>query len=421
MELGRSLWRSRSRAGMALAAAAGTVLLASAGYAAQPSDPRATFHDGNVVTCDQIGLPAEFQLSSPSNNNSSDTFLAGTVVPLTQGDALNVAITAAGTAADVVVDAVVVKGSNGYNEYSNPAVLPPALEPPQNYISPLTNGGNIPTISHWFVCYHFGTPPPPASLLVHKVVIPPAGTPVVPIPASYTIEEVCTSSGTHDVTFGTGGGTQMLTGLTPGETCTVTETSPTTFPPGTVVTGSPQTVTISGEAAVTATITNNFSAIAVETGTVQVVKAINGMATAPPASFTATLTCDRAPASTTLTLPGTGGSATPVTVTAGAECQVIESGLPAGWTVTYSVNGGTASSTPPFFVVTSDTTVTITVANTPPAPVTPSPTSTGLPVTGPPASQVAGLAGGLIATGSVLLLTLLVLRRRRARSCAEGQ
>ena len=53
----------------------------------------------------------------------------------------------------VTVDAVVVKGGNGYNVYSNTTYLPPKLASPQDYVAPLNNGGNIPTISHWFVCY----------------------------------------------------------------------------------------------------------------------------------------------------------------------------------------------------------------------------------------------------------------------------
>jgi hypothetical protein len=54
----------------------------------------------------------------------------------------------------VVIDAVVVKGGNGYNTYTDSTYLPPTLQPDQHYIPTLNNGGNVPTISHWFVCYH---------------------------------------------------------------------------------------------------------------------------------------------------------------------------------------------------------------------------------------------------------------------------
>ena len=82
----------------------------------------------------------------------------------------------------VVIDVVVVKGSNGYNLYLNPAVLPPTLLAPQHYISPLTDGTNVPKISHWFVCYHLAAPPAPGTLVVDKKVVPPNGDPVNPLP-----------------------------------------------------------------------------------------------------------------------------------------------------------------------------------------------------------------------------------------------
>ena len=91
----------------------------------------------------------------------------GTVHP-GQGEEVDVTITGG---PGVVVDAVVVKGGNGHNIYSNPAVLPPTLGPPQHYISPFNGGGNVPTISHWFVCYRLTTPPTPGSLTVAKAVI----------------------------------------------------------------------------------------------------------------------------------------------------------------------------------------------------------------------------------------------------------
>ena len=82
---------------------------------------------------------------------------SGTIKP-GQGEEVNV--TLVNPAA--VIDAVVVKGGNGHNVYLNPSFLPPTLGSPQHYISPFNGGGNVPTISHWFVCYHLTTPPPTA-------------------------------------------------------------------------------------------------------------------------------------------------------------------------------------------------------------------------------------------------------------------
>ena len=55
------------------------------------------------------------------------------------GQAINV--TAKTTA---VVDAIVVKGGQSYNLYSS--VVP-------DMIAPLNNGGLVPSISFWFICY----------------------------------------------------------------------------------------------------------------------------------------------------------------------------------------------------------------------------------------------------------------------------
>ena len=69
------------------------------------------------------------------------------------------------TFGDTAVHAVVVHGGNGYNKYVDPNTLPPTLPPDQHYIAPLNGGGQIPTLSHWFVCYAAsGTPVPVGTL-----------------------------------------------------------------------------------------------------------------------------------------------------------------------------------------------------------------------------------------------------------------
>jgi len=118
------------------------------------SDPRATFHDGNVVLCSGVGFPDSDQVGAFRNNSASDGNVTRTPAPNTgpihtgQGEEVNVTI----NNPDVVIDAVVVKGGNGYNVYPDPAapppVLPPGLPPPQHYISPFTGIGNVPALSH---------------------------------------------------------------------------------------------------------------------------------------------------------------------------------------------------------------------------------------------------------------------------------
>src|SRR4051812_35860418 len=121
-----------------------------------PSDIRASFQDGNAVVCAQVGFPGDDQLGALRNNSASDGNVAGsaavnsgTIQP-GQGEEVDVTV----SNQNVVVDAVVVKGGNGYNVYplpgGPPPILPPALPPPQHYIAPFNGGGNVPALSHWF-------------------------------------------------------------------------------------------------------------------------------------------------------------------------------------------------------------------------------------------------------------------------------
>ena len=182
--------------GLALALVWSFVSVSSVGAqlrAPGASDSRATFVPGNAVTCGGVGFPLSTQMGSPSNTNGSDANVSGTVATnagTTQpgvGQEVNITI----TNPDVVIDAVVVKGGPAHNLYTNAAVLPPTLPAPQHYISPLNGGGNVPNISHWFVCYHLTTPPPSGSLTVEKGVIPPDGIPVTPLPTSFSVLVNC--------------------------------------------------------------------------------------------------------------------------------------------------------------------------------------------------------------------------------------
>jgi uncharacterized repeat protein (TIGR01451 family) len=149
-------WGSRGLVAVTALAGVGVVLSGPAAWADSPSDPRASFVAGNVTTCGGVGLGSDTQLGSDSNNSASDNNVSGVVktnagsVQPGQGQEVDVSL----TNPNVVIDVAMVKGGNGYNLYTNGTYLPPALGPDQHYISPLNNGGNVPTISHWFVCYH---------------------------------------------------------------------------------------------------------------------------------------------------------------------------------------------------------------------------------------------------------------------------
>ena len=377
------------------------------------SDPRAAFNSGNAVTCAQVGFAGANQLGAQGNATASDGNVTGTPAPNAgsiqpgTGEELNVTL----LNPNAVIDAVVVKGGNGYNVYSNATFLPPTLPPPQHYISPFNGGGNVPALSHWFVCYHLTTPPPSGSLTVRKTVISPSAPPSTPLPTTFTAIVNC-NDGIHTnvpVTFGVGGGRAAgptIDPIAPGTMCTVVEDT-TSLPPGTVVTydptgaNTPPGVTIGTGAGVVVTITNDFSGLTPQSGNLQLVKAL---LPAPPgvtlpASYTAQVLCDDG-TDTTVTLPGTGGPGTPlVSVDAGASCAVGEdlTGLPAGWVVTYSVDGGAPSSSPPVFVVTASATVTVTITNDPTAAATTVPTSPE-PTTEPTAAPT--MPGTLPPTGA---------------------
>src|SRR3954454_1464458 len=196
-----------------------------------PSDPRASFHDGNAVLCGQVGFANDDQLAAFRNDSASDGIVSGAAAPNSgtiqtgQGEDLNVTV----TNQNVVVDAVVVKGGNGYSVYPNPAaappILPPALPPPQHYIAPFNGRGNVPALSHWFVCYHLATPPPAGSLTVRKAVIPPSSPPAIPPPTSFTAIVNCDDD-VHTnvpVSSGAGGGRAgglVITGFEQATLCT---------------------------------------------------------------------------------------------------------------------------------------------------------------------------------------------------------
>jgi hypothetical protein len=143
------------RAGRRLVARLVTVGLVSAALAMagfvgsasadSPSDPRAEFHEGNATTCADVGFPNDTILFVNGANNGADANVSGTVSG--NGTILNVT-----NVGGVDIHAIVVKGGNGYNVYSTNV---------PNMISPLNNGGQIPAISHWFVCYGPPVPPPP--------------------------------------------------------------------------------------------------------------------------------------------------------------------------------------------------------------------------------------------------------------------
>jgi hypothetical protein len=256
---------------VALVAGLTVALTAGSAGAASPSDDRADFHSGNVVNCGQIGLPNDTLAFANGTGSIDDGNVSGTVV---NGTTVNVNDPSAG----VTIDAVVVKGGPAYNVYStdsgSPAGnhVPPAEDTPTEYISPLNGGGNIPTVSHWFICYSGEVPPPETgSLAVTKVVVPLAEglTPLSPLPTSFTVHVDCDDDTTADLVLptieeGVPNYTGVVTDIEDGAICTVEET--TVLPDGTVVTYNPTNVTTDGVEVIggeqtQVTVTNDFTGV----------------------------------------------------------------------------------------------------------------------------------------------------------------
>ena len=142
---GRRRLVARCLAGGLLGAALATAGLVGTAAADSASDARAEFFDGNATTCADVGDSSPSILFTNGNGDNSDANVSGTV---TGGNTLNVTVLNPA----VQVNAVVVKGGNGYNVYRGnfPDMIPP-----------LNNGGQLGAISHWFVCYGPAEPPPP--------------------------------------------------------------------------------------------------------------------------------------------------------------------------------------------------------------------------------------------------------------------
>jgi LPXTG-motif cell wall-anchored protein len=255
---------------------------------------------------------------------------------------------------------------------------------------------------------------------------------------------------TQTFPFGGGGGVRLgappaMTGIPVDSTCTVVEQNTDTFPDGSVVSYVPAGaddpgVTIGGEEGVVVVVTNDFSNVEVQTGSLQVNKVL--IPPPPgvdlPGSFVVHVACDDG-TDVLVTVPA-GGSATVPGITAGAACVVEEQigSLPPDLEVAYSPS-------PAIVEIVADETVEVTITNDasnippppPPSPPSPPPPSdsggtgadgggagegaapvaergqqpTGeLPFTGAPAVLLGGIGLALIAGG------LTLVRRRKNES-----
>ncbi|TKG58709.1 hypothetical protein FCN18_37605 [Prauserella endophytica] len=102
-------------------------------------DPRAEIGEGNATTCEHAGLDGDLidkgVLTYEGGKHNVDQYVTITDVP-----------------GNVTVTGIVVKGGDRHNVYEPGKRGLPTTPPWTDLRSPLNKGGNIPAISHWYVC-----------------------------------------------------------------------------------------------------------------------------------------------------------------------------------------------------------------------------------------------------------------------------
>jgi hypothetical protein len=298
-----------------VAVVAGTTfaLGTTSAFAASASDPtRANFVGGNAVNCAQVGFPGSTLAFADGNDSIEEGGVSGEVVPNTspigdEGEMVNVEDPTGGA----VIDAVIVKGGPAYNVYSQssgtPALnhVPPTEDTPTMYVSPFNGGGNIPAVSHWFICYHPGEEPPETgSLAVTKDVMPfvGPGIPVAAPPATFTINVSCDDDTDVDLVLPTfedevANYTGVVTGIADGAECTVTELDTNLLPlgstvkvgsgdPVTILLGAPSFISgpavgVDGGAQTAVLVSNVFTGIEIQVSPADVTKAADPVVVSP--------------------------------------------------------------------------------------------------------------------------------------------
>lgn len=131
------------RAGtIALAAVGVTGFVLASGIASADPAPPPRLIKGNVTTCAKAGLSGTILFGGGPGFSPNPAAGSGTVSP--DGRFVDVTINSGYTATGIVV-----KGGPDTYVYDGPFVGPVTIE---DLRSPNNKGGNIPQISHWFVC-----------------------------------------------------------------------------------------------------------------------------------------------------------------------------------------------------------------------------------------------------------------------------
>lgn len=110
-------------------------------------DTRAISHAGNASDCAGAGLAGEAlaEWSDEGKDTANVTFEGGEP----ERDQY---LTILDVADGFTVSGIVIKGGDGYNVYVPGARGLPSDPPWRDLNAPLVGNGNVPQISHWFVC-----------------------------------------------------------------------------------------------------------------------------------------------------------------------------------------------------------------------------------------------------------------------------
>lgn len=184
--------KNRVRAALfALPLAVGLSLgAATAAHAAEPQeDPRATAHDGNATTCADAGLSGEHVTNriSYERGQLDDQQQYLDIIAVDDG---------------VEVTGIVVKGGDRYNVYVPGELGLPDAPPWEDLRAPLNDGGNIPALSHWYVC---GSYTPPTSTTTTDTTTTTSDTTTTTSETSATETTTASSTSEETTTTGTSG------------------------------------------------------------------------------------------------------------------------------------------------------------------------------------------------------------------------
>jgi LPXTG-motif cell wall-anchored protein len=175
----RRLARALAAAGL-MVAGIGLIPHAAGATTSPTEDPRATVVSGNVTTCAAVGYGSDLQLGADSSSGGT----ANDIVVTNNGTYLQVS-----NSGTYLIDVIIVKGGDAYNVYPGTVT--------SNLRGPLNDGGNIPAIGHWFLCYHAGEATTTTTAPTTTTTAP---TTTTTAPATTTTTEPATTTTTEPAT-----------------------------------------------------------------------------------------------------------------------------------------------------------------------------------------------------------------------------